>query len=281
MNTIKEILESTNLNYTVESAPVIASGVELASPLSKNKVLYRSDNNEPLGIVGAGYTPVEYEHAMGFVDNILDESDFKYHSLDSSDNGGVALLTLEKQAMLIRGNDGDMKHRITVSTGHDGKHGLKTGFYTYRQVCTNGMMGWSSEMFVSFRHTMNIESRYDDALRILAESTSYFAKFDLAMDRMSRVVNSDKITDDFLNVVAKGESKRSENIREQISSMIYNGSGTDGSTLYDVYNGFVEWVDTVKGRTTGFDRHETTIIGRDALTKSNAFSYLDELAAAI
>jgi hypothetical protein len=110
------------------------------------------------------------------------------------------------------------------------------------QVCSNGMMGWKSEGNAVTRFTANwqgiSQGRIDLALGSFDSMQAHYVE--LANDLKAIRLTSEGVTDR-LNRIVKGESKRAENIREEIRELFVSGKGNRGQSSWDLFNAVTEY----------------------------------------
>ena len=110
------------------------------------------------------------------------------------------------------------------------------------QVCSNGMMGWRSKGTAVTRFTSNWQGISADRIQLaLGEFEGMKTHYvELANALKSIRLNATEV-DERLNRIVKGDSKRSENIREEIRELFVSGKGNRGESSWDLFNAVTEY----------------------------------------
>jgi len=98
-----EALESAGLNYTVCEAEVMNTATGKIS--NGIKSLYRSDNNEEVGVVGIGYHPIQNSMAFSYFDIICQTQGAHYTKATSINGGEKIILTAEFPRPVVIGKN--------------------------------------------------------------------------------------------------------------------------------------------------------------------------------
>lgn len=109
-------------------------------------------------------------------------------------------------------------------------------------VCSNGMMGWKSQGNAVTRFTANWEGISSDRISLALGSFDSMQEHYVALanDLKSIHLNGEGV-DERLNRIIKGESKRAENIRDEIRDLFLSGKGNRGQTAWDLFNAVTEY----------------------------------------
>lgn len=266
-----EIASERRLNFTPCEVPLIT---ETAQSISTHKAICRSDNGTVLSVVGKKYQPTNYNDTLGISDIIAENSSFDIKELSSMADGTKAILTMENNGIDINGED--HKARIVLIDGVDGKTSFIGKAMVYRLVCSNGLMAYANESTFKFKHTLNIDNKISEALRIISQSESFINHFKVTAERLQEVRADRKMVEKFLDsfVGESGVNTKTDNRRIEIDMLINEGAGNNGSSAWDIYNGYTEYLDRKFE-----DKTEELIYGRYGKQKENAFSYLESMVA--
>jgi len=274
---IIEVLEETKLNFIAEPREIFTSdGVTIPD----NRAIVRNDNNKSLGIVGNRYQIIQNSDAFTIMDNLIKETGGEYISGGFTGKGSrVCLQAQLGESFNINGDNGH-EFRINCVNSFDGTSNLQIYFMVYRQICTNGMMGWAKDQnhSVSIRHSKSADFRLGEASRILGIAKDYIINFKQNAEILAQKMVDRNMVKKFLNEVlgnpnkenkTSGELKlstRLNNQHQKVISLFENGTGNNGKTAYDLVNGVTEFVD--HNKTGSID---SMLFGTGAQLKEKAF----------
>jgi len=187
--TTLEALRMAGLDWTVEQLPLEAwdkaSGTNI--PVDSHMLNIRSDNHEPLGVVGSGWSPIQnHEALVDFVDALASEGSslgVKVETMGSI-QGGRKVWTLARGDQFKIGTKGD-DHAypyLLVAMGHDGSMALRVLPTTIRVVCRNTLdaaagngTGWKAAAY-TVRHSGDTQIKVEEAKAALALFDSSIAE---------------------------------------------------------------------------------------------------------
>jgi len=263
---IDEVLESANINFIAEQSELIS---QTGITSKTHKMIFRSDNNTELGIVGKKYQPIQNSNAFAVADVLNEQEGTVYDKISSFDNGGTNIITLKyPKTTLINVND-EVQSKINIVNGFDGKTALRVDFMVERLVCTNGLRAVvPAENSIKLKHTDKIESKYNQALMIIAKGINFFDEFGIKAKELTEKSVDALMVDRFLEEMF-GTSKRSETNKDQVKELFQYGKGNNGDTAWDLYNGLTEYYDHYYGKEE--NRIETNLNGRGIAVKEKAW----------
>jgi len=131
-------ISTAKLNWTVEQVPLYTKN-------SKGQILeiddklcnIRTDNNESLGIVSAGYNVYQNIDCFNLLDELIEEGIIKYDTAGVINNGRKIWI-LAKTVKEITVVEGDViKPYVLLANSHDGSSALRLIPTTVRVLCTN------------------------------------------------------------------------------------------------------------------------------------------------
>lgn len=239
-------LNAADLNWDVKEDKVAGADTGIIMP--RKKMIYRSDTNEVLGIVGANYKATcpkeflqsQYEFAE-FIQGKVVRAGFI-----SERSRAFSFIRITEDLKLPRNlrqlGDPTAVYLYSID-GWDGGTPRRSRLYLERLKCTNGMVSKEvkSQLWVS--HTKNSEARYSvewkkflGEMRVEVE-TIRNQFITLASTRMSM---SEAKT--FMGKLFPGEGKAVESRRTQLIELFVAGEGNEGSTRYDALNAVTEYV---------------------------------------
>lgn len=172
--TAEEALDQAGLNWQVKKAPIFAEIPGVGSAHVPGRlVTYRDDTNQPLGVVGRDWTPVQNADAFRFMDELVGGGELLYEQIVSLEGGAkVALLARTPDYLTVGGIEAEkVASYIMLCNGHAGTLAFRVRFLQHRIACANVLPVRGDGIF-SGRHTSGIEYRVNDARAILNISWS-------------------------------------------------------------------------------------------------------------
>jgi len=133
-----DALKLARLDWNVLQAPLWARCPDGGSIDVEDHVLnYRSDTEDQLGIVTAGYRPIQNQELADFCYALAEQGDVvKCETAGSIRNGKKVWFLLKGESFSVRGVD-EVQPFVLVSNGHDGGTALRCTPTTIRVVCSN------------------------------------------------------------------------------------------------------------------------------------------------
>ena len=128
----------------------------------------RQTDGRPLGVVGAGYRPVQNEEAFAWADELLGGEGFHYKTAGALRQGQVVWL-LAKAPFQIDLPDSPVDMFVLLTNTHDGSGAVTAAVTPVRVVCMNTLRGALSRAQASYRirHTSGAQARLAEAQRVL------------------------------------------------------------------------------------------------------------------
>lgn len=225
----------------------------------------RSDNNAVLGVVSENYKIVQNKEAFQFLDSLIN-SDLYFETAGSL-HGGKRVWVLAKMPDYVEVGGDQIANYIYVATSHDGSLSVTAAVSPIRIVCANtlgmALRGSDASQTYRFRHTGDMEVKYEEARTVLDLTINYSEQFKEVGDRLARIPMTQQAFEtrvlNELFAVEDDASKRAVtmvgNAKESILS-IWNGMGEDGDTrgnapgtAWTAYNAVAEYADFGRGYT--------------------------------
>jgi len=241
--------------------------------------IIRSDNNESLGIVGAGYQPVQNAEMFQFFDEYIKTGLVEYNTAGSLKDGRIVWVL----AKMIYGStrivgDDVVDHYLLLSNSHDGTRRVSISMTPIRVVCWNtlNMSDASHAARITFKHTKGVIARTQDTMDILANLSFEFEKTaDLYRALAAKNVKSQASLNEFLMELFPGDGVRRTNQRENVMELFETGAGADlpgvRDTWWGAYNAVTEYIDHDRG-TDAEKRLISTWFGQGASIKATALA---------
>jgi phage/plasmid-like protein (TIGR03299 family) len=259
----------------------------------------RTDNNHPLSIMSARYTPIQNVEAFEFFDSVIGSGQAVWDTAGSIGGGRkVFMQAVLPGKLFLKSNPDDVtEKRVLFITSHDGSSAL-TGMITpIRTVCQNTMNAALKNHTNQFKiyHRKNYSAKANEAAKVLELAHAYFDDLQTVMNVLAEKEVTKTYVDGFVNALIPTQKNkdevatRTENRRNEIESLFREGTGNVGKTRWDLYNAVTEYVDHKQnGRVTmarieksaplanveAEQRFERSLMGAGAALKQRAMDLL-------
>jgi phage/plasmid-like protein (TIGR03299 family) len=280
--TAEEAIKESLLDWTVEQTPVYhktADGTDLQIP--DQFLVRRTDNNHPLSIMSAAYTPIQNLEAFTFFDEIIGAGKACWDTAGSLQGGRKVFMQAELEGNLFLNNNPEdtIKKKILFFTSHDGSKAL-TGMITpIRVVCQNTLNAALRNHSNCFKiyHRKNYSEKKVEAAKVLGFADAYFDDLQHVMDTLASKTVTSSYVDGFVGALIPAEldpqtgyvHTRTSNRRNEIQVLFQSGMGNNGKTRWDLWNAVTEYVDHHQGgRLTGARKNRSDV--DDSLLKAEA-----------
>lgn len=275
---IEDALEKSKCNFSVEQAEIINSAN--GSIIGDKKVLYRGDTGLNLGVVGRNYGILQNSEAFAFFDIIAQTQKAKITKVLQYNDGKKILLSAETDKLAFEPRKGDvinLEYRMMQS--FDGTTPARVQFYANRLYCLNGLTKRDKiANTISIRHTKNILSRIEEAIKIMNLSEMWIEEFKNISKRLTEKIIDTQKVEKFLKELFGEKSNRKKEI---VIDLFENGKGNGKGTAWDLYNGVTEYVDHYSRYTKNILDDEKTLeystIGFGSVLKEKAMDLVLEM----
>lgn len=248
LNNVKsaaEAMEIANCSWIAEPINTITESGKSIPIYFKSKAIVRSDTGNVIGQVGKRYNIIQNNDAFSFFDTICEKFNANYSYVHILNHGSKIILSaqLTDNTVLVRPND-EVQTYINLINTFDGSMPLTAMSYYKRLVCSNGLIVSGKTKRSVIKHTGNFENKIQEAMRILNISLSNIQKFEENSKILANKMLDSKQVDSFLNSVLNGlKSQRKLNQAKKIEDLFTSGQGNGKGSAWDLYNGYVEWID--------------------------------------
>ena len=258
-------------------------------PFSDNKVLYRSDNKEPLSVVSQRYKVVQPAEILEFYRDLTEQSGFELETAGVL-KGGRKLWALARtgQSGTLQGID-QTDGYVLLATACDGSMATTAQFTSVRVVCNNtlavALNGQATS--VKVRHNTRFDAQH--VKKQLGISVSGWDDFMYQLKSLSeRKVNARDVTAFMEGVYGEASEGGDMTFNERAltrSLELFEGRGmgshltTSKSTAYGLLNAVTEYVDhEQRARNTDY-RLDSAWFGKGASIKQKALDHAMKLVA--
>lgn len=282
----------------LQTVPVIDEhGVTPSLPVADQFATVRTNpvtgGTDVLGVVGAGYTPIQNEAHAALLDSVVDESGAHFETAGSLRGGRSVFLSMKlPNTMQVGGMDPVDLYLIALNS-HDGTSAFRLMVAPVRVVCANtqALAIRRAQSTFSIRHTSGAHGHIAAARQALGLTFTYAEAFQAEADRMI----AQSITDDqFADIVGKlwdaptSTSARSRTISENRTAtlrQLFRVSETNETirgTRWAAYQAVTEYTDHFapvgdKGNPTLARAERVAGSGTVTALKSKAFELLAAL----
>lgn len=284
----KDILEAAGAAWNVELKEIYVG--RKGKKIPRQWAVVRDDTDDPLGIVGPGYKPVQNSTLAEVGDAITDSGEAKYEGAVVFRGGTRVSLSMEVDHLGIKVAGQKLEEEIRtyllMTNSHDGSMALGAFITPIRVRCwnTNNMAMRKARAQFRLRHTARIEGRILQAREALGITFQYLAEFKESAEFLAaKSVTDDQVAELFRTAVWPIPEDFSEARLENHHSMkaldVYYSSptlegirGTAWGALQAVTE-YVDWGVEYKPRGEGLaaeDLRAERILWGSALEKKEA-----------
>ena len=272
-------IESSDVSYMATND----KGQNLIMPFDSNKVLYRSDNLEPLSVVSQRYQEVQPSEILEFYRDLTEQADFELETAGVL-KGGRKFWALARtgQSATLRG--GDVSHGyLLLATACDGTLATTAQFTNIRVVCNNTLaisLADGSGGVVKVPHSTNFDA--DKVKRQLGVSVSQWDAFNYEMKQLTNRRVTQAEAANYLNRVfndVKDDGLILFNTAKNQVMTMFNGQGRGADldsakdTAYGLLSAMTEFVDHERRAMSRDHRLDSAWFGAGAKLKDKS---LDE-----
>ena len=305
------LLEDTGLDWTIEQRPLYlgetvnkwtADGVGPASVPTESLVEshvanYRSDTEEVLAVVGAGYEVFQNDELAALVEAVEEGGEAKVESALSLRDGRDVFFLMKNSSFELPGED-EMHTYHIFGNNHAGERSIYCLPTSVRVWCSNMLNAVYKQSVGGFkiRHTSSMKARVEDAIEQIKRSKKAAEGFRRACERLAAKRLSLTEVRDYWDTVYfkqygplpeetddmtqgdRSKITRHEDIKNEWSLALSNERGRteDHMNAWTALNSITEWVDhgrTVRGEKSGNEmRIHSNVLGSAAKMKAMALN---------
>lgn len=268
------------LNWTVSKRTLCYINAQgKMMPWNEKKAVVRDDNDIALGIVSPSYELVQNEDLKQLVAPMVSEGLLTVVNQGYLSKGAKVFIQAEvNQEFQVAGES--YKGLITLLNGHTGNASVAIGTTATRVICSNTFAMAYKDIGERFRHTEGVTDRVltstavvdyvNDAMRKYSEYAETLASTPCSASQFTRAVE---------DIYGKDISNLRDSFVSQLNNLFYNGTGTEGRTMYDAFNAMTEYA-THYSRKSKDGRFNYANFGKGADVNRRAMAVLTEMAVA-
>ena len=259
-----------------------------------HRATYRKSDGSILGVVGPRYTPLQNRDAFDWFQPFLDAGECQLHTAGSLSEGEKVWVLAQlnrDNCEIVKGDE--VSKFILLSNSHDGTTSIRVGYTPIRVVCVNTLAAAHSSkesQLIRIRHTRssktNLENVRDIMDNINAEFEATADQFRFLASRNFNQGDVRRYVKTMLDIQGTPDDDiktRTRNILDDILTRIegpkQSATGVRG-TWWAAYNGFNEYLNYGKGRTTD-NRLDSLWFGVNANENNKALESALEFANAV
>lgn len=280
--------KQAGMDWQIRETPVCFSLGHAGDPgatasFSDNKVLFRSDTNEPLSVVSQRFKVVQPNEILEFYRDLTEVSGFELETAGVL-KGGRKIWALARtgQSSTLKGNDVSNAY-VLLATACDGTLATTAQFTSIRVVCNNTLavaLG-ASNGAVKVRHSTSFDAQA--VKRQLGISVSSWGSFIYQMKGLSeRKVKTHEAMNYLLRVFSGDKKTDSANASDRTMANVmalFDGHGRGAElasakgTAFGLLNAVTEFVDHERRARSADHRLESAWFGQGAAVKERALDH--------
>ena len=249
---------------------------------------------EALGVVGAGYEPLQNEDHADFLNNLADQSGAVFDTAGSLRAGRQVFITMQLPDTLQIGGTDEVDLNIAALNSHDGSGAFRILVTPIRVVCANTQAAALAAHASSFsiRHTRNAKTAVAAARDALGLTFDYVEAFEAEAERLIQTALTDGQFEDLieatfgpLDLDATERTKQADADRHDVLSYLFHDADTQAGirgTAWAGYQAVAEYVDhyaPVRAKNDAATARASRLLTSDAPAKTKAVAW-SALAAA-
>lgn len=232
---------------------------------------------QPLGVIGAWWTPFQNEATTELLYNITDQSGAHIQTIGALDEGRRTFVTMlmpdHMELTAPTGFKDVTKLYLAVFNHHDGQGALRALITPTRVVCANTQRIAEANAIsqVTIRHTGEAHIRLEEVRRILGLTYKYQEVYAAEMERLARKSMDEAdvrlaLNDVFEAEDADGEKQRENRLDKAVKVMeVYRNDDTVNmwrGTAFGAYNAVTRYLD--HRMSLGAVKANSRVVGSDA-----------------
>jgi Domain of unknown function (DUF932) len=218
-------------------------GYEFGGQMST--AIYAPTQHKLLHLGGSNYKLISNEELISPIfdklKEVVGETGFEVQCWNEDDRRFSARFILKEKIIKVADND-MVNAMIEVQNSYDGSLKQSVGLSYYRQVCSNGMMGWRQEDSFADKHYKQIKDRYMDNLTRLLQRLdtldNQLQQFKKLQERQITQIELEGIMEKIRGF--KSNDSFPKKIIAEVPMKMYQEAEVIGSqpTAWLLYNGF-------------------------------------------
>lgn len=281
-NRVEEILNKTNLNWTVRSEEIqTESGIIIPD----HKALIREDNDHVLSIRSKTYTPFQNEELVELLDRVSGMTGYEIKTGGSFSGGGKVYVQLKSDNLIL--GDDVVEGYLTGINSFDGSTSLAFGPSNVTISCMNTFFASFREIKTRVRHTKNMKVQVEEICQRLENAQKEEKKIFEKITRFNETPFDDvlkqRVIKTLFDIDQKLDLTKVEDL-EQISTRTQNNLSRfyvdlngelqqKGETMWGLFSGITKYTThSLKG-----EMMENKMFGQYGKRELSIFNHMTEL----
>ena len=281
-NRVEEILNKTNLNWTVRSEEIqTESGIIIPD----HKALIREDNDHVLSIRSKTYTPFQNEELVELLDRVSGMTGYEIKNGGSFSGGGKVFVQLKSNNLIL--GDDVVEGYLTGINSFDGSTSLAFGPSNVTISCMNTFFASFREIKTRVRHTKNMKVQVEEICQRLENAQKEEKKIFEKITRFNETPFDDvlkqRVIKTLFDIDQKLDLTKVDDL-EQISTRTQNNLSRfyvdlngelqqKGETMWGLFSGITKYTThSLKG-----EMMENKMFGQYGKRELNIFNHMTEL----
>lgn len=171
--TAEEAIKLANLDYEVAKKEIYIETPEKVI-VPDRFATYRTDTNQPLGVVGSRYSIVQNRDAFGFFDAVIDAGEAIFETAGALGNGERIFVTAKLPEDILVGGE-KIEGYLLLTLSHDGTAPVIAGITKVRVVCNNTLQAALGKLSnrIAIPHYSNAKQKLSEAYRVMGLVSKY------------------------------------------------------------------------------------------------------------
>jgi phage/plasmid-like protein (TIGR03299 family) len=274
----QQAIIDAGLDWQVLKQPIYRRDANTFLEVSTHKALVRSTDQRQLGVVSNHYNPLQNVDAFKWFDILLHEGEVTLDAAGSLKDGKRIWILAKINLHPIEIQDGDaIQPYLLLHNSHDGSTAIWLHFTPVRVVCWNTLTWATAKRYedeknhkaLHIRHNSNINEKLNLAHQALDLARQTLKSSIVEYRAMANKSITTELFEMYLSNIFEMEEPSNHKAYELIQENFEAGRGNKGSTLWDAYNGFTEWLDHQRGKNE-YSRLESAWFGESARLRTKA-----------
>lgn len=264
--TSQQMLEAANLDWDVDVRPLwrrLNNGEFTQHP--KWREVYRTDNENTLGVCRSRYNTFSNAEAFAFGDDLVSEGAGRWVTAGDQVGGARVFMVMELgEGFDVLGGD-SYKTYLYIRTSHGDGTSISARIIPFRLWCLNqnsaAIKSAISEWAVP--HTTTVKDRLEEARNALKLTMNYEAEFQKLAEQLAGVKVNDETAKRLIESVFPANRARRDDIIGDVISNYQTSPTVEPfrGTGYGLYNGLTEYMDHVKVQRNDNARFQSIMYG--------------------
>jgi len=247
IDSIKGVAD-VGLDWDVQKTPMVAllEG-KYPLPIESHVSVNRSDSSQSIGVVGAGYEPIQNSRIWEAMHNSLEGTQHEVVGGGYTHNGGRVFIQTKVTAEDFTVNGDVFDNYITFYSSHDGSSAFELFDTSVRMICQNtfrlAKQNGGKVFKLRVRHTRNAEVRFENVMQHLE------VMFENRRRQYGKLNDLAQVGMEYNDMIAWATSFYTKtnklatiasNKAHETRRLSRVGAGNNGETAYDLFNGVTD-----------------------------------------